>query len=76
MVEADFSLVINMSYREKLNIGTTQKEIIEVLGDPDHIKEDRVSIEWKWKSLIDDDGKEYRASIYGGVADSSFAFYI
>jgi uncharacterized membrane protein len=51
-----------MSYREKLDIGMSEKEVLEILGEPDDIKEESISSEWKWESIIDDD-KAYEAVI-------------
>ena len=52
-----------MSYREKLDLGMTQKAVIEILGDPDEIEKGEVFEAWKWENLVDGDGKEYQACI-------------
>ena len=46
-----------MSYREKLDLGMTQKAVIEILGDPDEIEKGEVFEAWKWERLVDCDGK-------------------
>lgn len=64
-----------MFYREKLDLGMTHQEVIEILGNPDGIEKGEVSEEWRWENLVERDGKEYRAqvSFTRGVA-TSFCF--
>ncbi len=52
-----------MSYRDKLQIGMSQAEIVEILGEPDHKEEGEISAEWKWAEVVDDDDKVYEAVI-------------
>ena len=51
-----------MSYREKLDIGMTAEEVVEVLGEPLHKEESGISAEWKWERIIEE-GKEYEAVV-------------
>ena len=64
-----------MSYREQLDLGMTQQAVIEILGTPDEIEKGEVSEEWKWETLVDDNGKEYQACVsFTGDIATSFCF--
>ena len=54
--------VIDMSYREKLSLRMTPKEVLEVLGNPDHMTKDDIFIKWEWLSVSDEDS-EFSVSI-------------
>ena len=60
-----------MSYHEKLGLGMTQKEVVEILGEPDHTRKAGDSIHWEWFKLTDEEG-EYQAfiSFFDGVVSS------
>ena len=64
-----------MSYRDQLDIGMTEAEIVEILGAPSDKEEGEVSAQWKWESIIEDDN-EYEAVIgffRGKVTSISFS---
>ena len=63
-----------MSYREKLNLGMTPEEVVEILGEPDHTSRENDKVCWEWFDLSDEDG-EYQGSICfvdGVVSSISF----
>ena len=46
-----------MSYREKLSLRMTSKEVLEVLGTPDHTTTDDIFIKWEWLSVPGEDSE-------------------
>jgi len=48
--------------KDQLEIGMTPEQIIEILGEPDHIEEESIGVEWKWENIVDE-GEHYHASV-------------
>ena len=64
-----------MAYRDRLSTGMTQAEVLDILGDPEHVEVGEVTTEWKWDRLIDDDGTELKGRIaFRGDTATSLSF--
>ncbi len=46
----------NTRLTHRIEIGMTQKQVVEILGEPDHTTAGKVFDLWEWWNVPDDDG--------------------